>query len=67
MTCTRCGADDHKTSSCPWPIRCERTLMKRTLIALAVTALLSGCAGLSINMDAAISYRSDVPLGERKP
>jgi hypothetical protein len=28
--------------------------------------MLSGCAGLSINVDAAISYRSDVPLGQRK-
>jgi uncharacterized protein YceK len=41
--------------------------MKRTLITLAVLALLAGCAGLSINFDAAMSYRSDVPLGTRKP
>lgn len=39
--------------------------MKKLLVALALTSL-SGCAGLSINVDAAITYRSDVPLGERK-
>lgn len=39
--------------------------MKKTLIALAVLALLSGCAGLSVNMDATITYRSDVPVGQR--
>lgn len=41
--------------------------MKRTAIALAIAALLAGCAGLSVNFDARVSYRSDVPLGERKP
>lgn len=41
--------------------------MKRTVIALAIAALLTGCAGLSVNFDAAVSYRSDVPLGQRKP
>jgi uncharacterized protein YceK len=41
--------------------------MKRTLIALAVAAMLSGCAGLSVNFDAAITYRSDVPAGKRLP
>lgn len=40
--------------------------MKKTLIALAATVALSGCAGLSVNFDAAISYRSDVPYGGRK-
>lgn len=39
--------------------------MKRIAIALAVAALLAGCAGLSVNFDAAITYRSDVPAGER--
>lgn len=39
--------------------------MKKTILALAVAALLSGCAGLSVNFDAAVSYRGDVPLGER--
>jgi uncharacterized protein YceK len=41
--------------------------MKKTLITIAVLALLAGCAstsGLSVNCDA--SYRSDVPLGQRK-
>lgn len=36
--------------------------------AIAITLLalvLSGCAGLSVNFDAAISYRSDVPYGTR--
>lgn len=32
---------------------------------LCLACLLSGCAGLSINAD--ISYRSDVPVGSRKP
>lgn len=40
--------------------------MKRLALTLAAL-LLTGCAGLSINFDAAISYRSDVPLGTRKP
>jgi hypothetical protein len=39
--------------------------MKRIALFLSL-ALLTGCAGLSVNVDAAISYRSDVPLGERK-
>jgi hypothetical protein len=38
--------------------------MKYAIILCAV--LLSGCAGLSINVDVAASYRSDVPLGSRK-
>lgn len=41
--------------------------MKRTIVALAVAALLTGCAGLFANFDAVITYRSDVPAGERKP
>lgn len=41
--------------------------MKRTALILLAAALLTGCAGLSVNFDAAISYRSDVPLGQRKP
>ena len=40
--------------------------MKRTTLVL-VAMLLSGCAGLSVNFDAVITYRSDVPSGERKP
>lgn len=43
--------------------------MKRTLLALAV-AMLTGCAsldGLSVNFDATITYRSDVPAGKRLP
>jgi hypothetical protein len=40
--------------------------MKRTAIALAIAALLTGCAGLSVNFDATITYRSDVPIGGRK-
>lgn len=39
--------------------------MKRATLILAAL-LLSGCAGLSINVDAAITYRSDTPLGTRK-
>jgi hypothetical protein len=39
--------------------------MKRILIAAVAAALLAGCAGLSVNVDAAISYRSDVPYGTR--
>jgi hypothetical protein len=36
-------------------------------IGMAVLlALLTGCAGLSVNFDASITYRSDVPLGGRK-
>jgi hypothetical protein len=38
--------------------------MKRTLAILALLAL-SGCAGLSVNFDATVTYRSDVPLGTR--
>lgn len=41
--------------------------MKRTITSLVVAALLTGCAGLSVNFDAVITYRSDVPAGERKP
>lgn len=44
--------------------------MKRTAYILALLLVAAGnvgCAGLSVNFDAAISYRSDVPLGERKP
>lgn len=37
--------------------------MKLALIFIAV--LLTGCAGLSINFDASISYRSDVPYQGR--
>jgi PBP1b-binding outer membrane lipoprotein LpoB len=40
--------------------------MKRTALILLAAALLTGCAGLSVNFDAAVSYRSDVPLGQRK-
>ena len=40
--------------------------MKR--FALIILALaLSGCAGLSVNFDAVVTYRSDTPVGERKP
>lgn len=40
--------------------------MKRTLLTTLIgLMLLSGCAGLSVNFDAAVSYRSDVPLGTR--
>jgi hypothetical protein len=38
--------------------------MKRTLAILALLAL-SGCAGLSVNVDFYGSYRSDVPVGTR--
>ncbi len=38
-----------------------------TSLAIVTVAVLSGCAGLSINFDASITYRSDVPLGGRKP
>lgn len=38
--------------------------MKKTL-AIIAAALLSGCAGLSINADFYGSYRSDVPMGAR--
>ena len=37
----------------------------KTMIVILLASFLSGCAGLSINFDAAISYRSDVPLGTR--
>jgi uncharacterized lipoprotein YajG len=62
MPCTLCGSDFHDRSKCPL----EKAIMKKTLVALAALALLSGCAGLSINFDAAVTYRSDVPIGERK-
>jgi hypothetical protein len=39
--------------------------MKRTALIFA-TLMLAGCAGLSVNFDAVITYRSDVPAGERK-
>lgn len=39
--------------------------MKRTAVSIAVTLMLSGCAGLSVNFDMAITYRSDVPIGNR--
>lgn len=39
--------------------------MKR-IVAITLAALLSGCAGLSVNADIGITYRSDVPIGERK-
>lgn len=39
--------------------------MKSALIAALAAALLAGCSGLSVNLDAAISYRSDVPYGTR--
>lgn len=38
--------------------------MKRIGLILAA-ALLAGCAGLSVNFDANITYRSDVPIGTR--
>ena len=60
--CTYCSSPDHELSRCPW-----KDAMKRTIAALAVAALLSGCAGLSVNFGAVITYRSDVPAGERKP
>lgn len=65
MPCTLCGSDFHNLSQCPL----KGKAMKRVLIALAAAAALSGCAGLSINfdVDAAITYRSDVPLSQRKP
>lgn len=28
--------------------------------------MLSGCAGLSVNFDAVVTYRSEVPQGQRK-
>jgi hypothetical protein len=34
------------------------------LILIPIAVLLSGCAGLSINVDAMVTYRSDVPLAE---
>lgn len=37
--------------------------MKLALILCA--ALLSGCAGLSVNFDATVTYRSDVAVGTR--
>lgn len=39
--------------------------MKKSIIALALLSCLTGCAGLSVNFDAAITYRSDVPVGGR--
>jgi hypothetical protein len=41
--------------------------MKRVILIVLTAATLAGCAGLSINFDAAITYRSDVPVGTRKP
>lgn len=41
--------------------------MTRILASVALCTLLAGCAGLSINVDVAATYRSDVPIGERKP
>lgn len=43
--------------------------MKRTgyILALLLSAAFNtGCAGLSVNLDATITYRSDVPVGTRK-
>jgi hypothetical protein len=37
--------------------------MKFAIILCA--ALLTGCAGLSVNFDATVTYRSDVPMGTR--
>ena len=34
-------------------------------IIVAACVLLSGCAGLSVNADVTITYRSDVPVGTR--
>ena len=39
----------------------------KTILIIVATVMLAGCAGLSVNFDANISYRSDVPLGSRKP
>lgn len=39
----------------------------KTIAILLIALALAGCAGLSVNFDAAITYRSDVPMGERKP
>lgn len=39
--------------------------MIRTVL-LALTLALTGCAGLSVNFDIGISYRSDVPIQGRK-
>ncbi len=38
--------------------------MKRILL-IALALALSGCAGLSVNADVTITYRSDVPVGTR--
>ena len=34
-------------------------------LLVIAAAVLSGCAGLSVNFDVAASYRSDIPLGQR--
>jgi hypothetical protein len=60
MTCTVCGSPHHTRSPCP-----RKDALKRIALTLAAL-LLTGCAGLSVNFDAAVSYRSDVPLGQRK-
>lgn len=52
MACVLCGSDFHTTSHCPW----KGKAMKRTLIALAVASLLSGCAGLHVSWTATASY-----------
>lgn len=38
--------------------------MKRITI-IVLSAMLAGCAGLSVNFDANVTYRSDVPIGGR--
>jgi hypothetical protein len=60
MTCSICSSPYHTRTNCPM-----KDAMKRIALILSAV-LLSGCAGLSVNFDAAISYRSDVPLGQRK-
>lgn len=58
--CSYCGAADHSLNRCPW----KDSTMKRSLAILALLSL-TGCAGLSVNFDAAITYRSAVPAGGR--
>ena len=37
----------------------------KPILAILAALVLSGCAGLSVNFDATITYRSDVPVGTR--
>lgn len=57
MRCPLCH-ENHELSQCPrWRVPLtSRKAMKRTLLALAAAASLSGCAGLHVSWTATASY-----------